>query len=88
MVLAKEPTKQRTVTIQQREVNAEECFTRSYKLLYEIGPAVLDELLHTLRHWASYERLRDDTERADALMLEVERVQLQMTPVPPGTSNE
>jgi hypothetical protein len=37
MVLAKEPTKQRTVNIQQREVNAEECFTRSYKLLYEMG---------------------------------------------------
>lgn len=79
MVLAKEPTKQRTVNIQQRDVNAEECFTRSYKLLYEIGPAALDELRQTLHHWANYERLRDDVERANALMVEVERVQRQMS---------
>lgn len=87
MVLAKEPAKGRTATIQQREMNAEECFTRSYRLLYETGSASFDELLQTLRHWANYERLRDDSERANALMGEVERVQLQMKPAPPGAAN-
>ena len=78
MVLAKEPTKERRVMINQHEVSAEASFSRSYRLLSEIGSAVIDELLQTLRHWAIYERLRDDLDQAAALEKEVEQISQQL----------
>jgi tetratricopeptide (TPR) repeat protein len=81
MVLAKEPAKARQTTIQQRAVDAAECFSRSHRLLTEIGSATADELLLTLHHWATYERLRDNLERSAALNAEAE--QLAQTIVPP-----
>jgi hypothetical protein len=74
MVLAKEPTKNRQVTIQQRQMNAADCFSHSHRLLSEIGAAAADELLLTLQHWATYERLRDDLEQAYKLNAEAEKI--------------
>lgn len=74
MVLAKEPTKERKATIQQRSVNAADCFSRSHRLLSDIGEATADELLLTLQHWATYERLRDDLERSHELNAEAEEI--------------
>ncbi|MCB8947391.1 MAG: AAA family ATPase [Ardenticatenaceae bacterium] len=74
MVLAKEPAKDRQITIQQRSVDAAECFNRSYRLLNEIGSATADELLLTLHHWATYERLRNDLARANELLNEAEQI--------------
>lgn len=70
MALAKEPTKARLATVQLKEVDAETCFYRSSQLLKEIGQASVDELQITLRQWATYERLRDETARADVLLAE------------------
>lgn len=81
MVLAKEPAKVRQTTIQQRAVDAAECFSRSHRLLTEIGPATADELLLTLHHWAIYERLRDDLERSTALNAEAERLAQTIAPL-------
>lgn len=72
MVLAKEPAKDRQVTIQQRPVNAADCFSHSHHLLSEIGEAAADELLLTLRQWATFERLRDNLERSQELTAEAE----------------
>lgn len=80
MVLAKEPTKKRQAVIQQRAVNAEESFSRSHRLLTEIGSATLDELLLTLHHWATYERLRENLEQAEALQHEAEQLAQQLMP--------
>jgi hypothetical protein len=74
MVLAKEPTKDRQVTIQQRPVNAADCFSHSHRLLSEIGEATVDELLLTLEQWATYERLRDALQRAHELHAEAEKI--------------
>ena len=74
MVLAKEPTKDRQVTIQQRQLGAAECFSRSHRLLSDIGSATADELLLTLRHWATYERLRDNLEKSKALTAEADKI--------------
>lgn len=74
MVLGKEPVKDLQVTIQQRQVTVEECFSRSYGLLIEMGSAGAVELLLTLRHWATFERLRDDLDRAAALTAEAEQI--------------
>jgi hypothetical protein len=74
MVLAKEPTKDRQVTIQQRPVNAADCFSHSHRLLSEIGEATVDELLLTLEQWATYERLRDTLQRAHELHAEAEKI--------------
>lgn len=73
MVLAKEPVKDHQVTIQQRPVNAADCFSQSHRLLSEIGEATADELLLTLQHWATFERLRDAPERANELAAEAEK---------------
>ena len=73
-MLAKEPAKDRQITIQQRSVDAAECFNRSYRLLNEIGSATADELLLTLHHWATYERLRNDLARANELLNEAEQI--------------
>ncbi len=74
MVLAKEPAKDRQVIIQHRSLNAADCFSQSHRLLSEIGEATADELLLTLQHWATYERLRDDLQRADQLTAEAEKL--------------
>ena len=74
MVLAKEPAKDRQVTVQQRPVNAADCFSHSHRLLSEIGEATVDELLLTLQHWATYERLREDLEQAQVLQAEAEKI--------------
>ncbi len=74
MVLAKEPTKNRQVAIQQRQVNAADCFSHSHRLLSELGVAAVDELLLTLQQWAMYERLRDDPEQAHKLNAEAEKI--------------
>jgi tetratricopeptide (TPR) repeat protein len=74
MVLAKEPAKDRQVTIQQRPVNAADCFSNSYRLLSEISEATADELLLTLQQWATFERLRGDLERAYELKAEAEKI--------------
>ena len=74
MVLAKEPAKNRQTTIQQRVVDAAEAFSRSHRLLNEIGAATADELLLTLNNWANYERLRDQPEQAEKLAQEAAQV--------------
>lgn len=74
MVLAKEPTKNRQATVQQRQVNAVECFSHSHRLLSDMGSAAADELLRTLQHWATYERLRDDLEKSSALTAEADKI--------------
>ncbi len=74
MVLAKEPAKDRQVTIQQRPVNAADCFSQSRRLLSELGETTADELLLTLQHWATYERLRDAPERANELVAEADKI--------------
>ncbi|MCA9917273.1 MAG: AAA family ATPase [Anaerolineales bacterium] len=79
MVLGKEPTKDRTTEVQTHTVDAAECFQRSDQLLVEMGPANADERLRTLRHWATYERLRDNLAQAQALTEEAEKVAQQMT---------
>ena len=74
MVLAKEPAKNRQTTIQQRVVDAAEAFSRSHRLLNEIGAATADELLLTLKNLANYERLRDQPEQAEKLAQEAAQV--------------
>ncbi len=78
MVLAKEPAKDRQATVQQIVVTAEACFSRSHRLLSEMNGSAADELLLTLRHWATFERLRDDVDRAEALMAEADRLCQQL----------
>ncbi|MEZ4590284.1 MAG: adenylate/guanylate cyclase domain-containing protein [Chloroflexota bacterium] len=77
MVLAIQPTKARQTIVQQTEVTAAECFRHSHRLLSDMGLATADELLLTLRHWANYERLRDNHEQAQALSHEADRLAQQ-----------
>ncbi|WP_420642469.1 ATP-binding protein [Candidatus Leptofilum sp.] len=77
MVLAKEPTKNRQTTIQQRTVDAAECFHRSHQLLADMGSATADELLHTLNSWAKYEHLRGKSDQAYALAEEAAKIAQQ-----------
>ena len=78
MVLAKEPAKEHTALINQNQVTSADCFQRSHQLLTEIGPAAATELLLTLQHWATYERLRDNNGRSQALLAEADTLCIEL----------